>query len=73
MTKQMILMISAIVLTPFLVFVVITWMPTPPSKWDGAVLLKVCRDGTAILRLQDGSVRTRWSGRLVEDWQTVCG
>jgi hypothetical protein len=33
-----------------------------PSKWDKAIALKICRDGTPILRLQDGSIWARRNG-----------
>jgi hypothetical protein len=46
-----------------------------PGKWDKAVALKICRDGTPILRLQDGSIWARRNGFTayrVEDWQNIC-
>lgn len=47
-----------------------------PSKWDGATAIKICRDGTPILRLTDGSVWARRSAVLayrVEDQEKICG
>jgi hypothetical protein len=46
-----------------------------PSKWDGAKVLKICRDGTPILELADGSIRARRSVVVsyeVKDWKIVC-
>jgi hypothetical protein len=46
-----------------------------PSKWDKAVALKICRDGTPILRLQDGSIWARRNGFIayrVENEEMVC-
>jgi hypothetical protein len=41
-----------------------------PDKFDNAVLLKICSDGTRVLRLTDGTV---WADDYrVEDWRTVC-
>ena len=48
----------------------------PDSKWDKAVVLRICRDGTPILRLANGELWARRSGFVsyrVEDMQTVCG
>lgn len=44
------------------------------DRWDKAVVIKICRDGTPILRLPDESVWARRGLRAyrVEDWQTVC-
>jgi hypothetical protein len=41
-----------------------------PDKFDNAVLLKICSDGTRVLRLTDGSVEA--DGYRVEDFRTVC-
>jgi hypothetical protein len=46
-----------------------------PSKWDKAIALKICRDGTPILRLQDGSIWARRNGFTayrVENEEKVC-
>jgi hypothetical protein len=46
-----------------------------PSKWDKAVALKIRRDGTPILRLQDGSIWARRNGFTayrVENEEKVC-
>jgi hypothetical protein len=46
-----------------------------PDKWDKAVALKICRDGTPILRLQDGSIWARRNGFTayrVENEDKVC-
>ena len=46
-----------------------------PDKWDKAVALKICRDGTPIVRLEDGSVWARRSGiraYRVENEDKVC-
>jgi hypothetical protein len=41
-----------------------------PDKFDNAVLLKICSDGTRVLPLTDG---TAWADDYrVEDWRTVC-
>lgn len=43
------------------------------EKWDGAVVVKICRDGTRIYRLQSGELVT---GGLVpgtvENAETIC-
>jgi hypothetical protein len=41
-------------------------------QWEGATILRVCRDGTHIFRLRDGTARNGWN-RLVENPDTVCG
>ena len=54
------------------VMVAILWAP---SRWDQAVLVKVCRDGTPILRLADGSFVARRTGFVsyrVEELERVC-
>ena len=46
-----------------------------PDKWDKAVALKICRDGTPIVRLPDGTVWARRSGiraYRVENEDKVC-
>jgi hypothetical protein len=41
-----------------------------PDKFENAVLLKICSDGTHVLRLTDGTV---WADDYrVEDWRVVC-
>ena len=43
------------------------------EQWRGAVLVKVCRDGTHIYRLSDGKHRTGGLGASwVENPETVC-
>jgi hypothetical protein len=47
-----------------------------PDRWEQATAIKICRDGTPILRLADGSIWARRSGfhaYRVEDAQTICG
>jgi hypothetical protein len=39
----------------------IWWLP---SKWDGATVLRICRDGTPIVQLANGSIWARRSGIL---------
>lgn len=41
------------------------------SKWDGAAVVHICRDGTEVYRLKSGELRTAW-GQLVEDVERVC-
>jgi hypothetical protein len=46
-----------------------------PSRWDNAVAVRICRDGTPILRLADGSLWARRSSALayrVEDQDRIC-
>lgn len=46
-----------------------------PSKWDNATAIKICRDGTVILRLTDGTTWARINGfrhYRVENVETVC-
>jgi len=38
------------------VFAVSMWIIGTPDKWNGAVALKICRDGTPILRRADGTI-----------------
>ena len=43
------------------------------KRWDGAVVVKICRDGTFIYRLKDGQYRiTGLASAVVEDPRTVC-
>ena len=43
------------------------------DRWDGAVLVRVCRDGTHIFRLNDGTHRTGGlSASPVENPEKVC-
>ena len=43
------------------------------EQWDGAVLVKVCRDGTYVYRLSDGEHRTGGlAAAYVDDPETVC-
>jgi hypothetical protein len=46
-----------------------------PSRWSDAVMVKICRDGTPILRRQNGEYWARRSGFTsyrVEDHEHVC-
>lgn len=46
-----------------------------PGKWDGATVLKICRDGTPILRQTDSTVWARQNSLhawRVQNEQTVC-
>jgi uncharacterized protein YjeT (DUF2065 family) len=46
-----------------------------PDRWTGAVAVKVCRDGSPILRDKDGRYWLRRNGLvayLVENPETVC-
>jgi hypothetical protein len=57
-----------------LVFILLS-TPAVPSKWDGAIAIRICRDGTPILRLADGSHYARCNGLTawrVEDPERVC-
>jgi hypothetical protein len=57
------------------VLVVSIWVIATPSKWDKSVALRICRDGTPILRLSDGSIWARQSSvraYRVEDEKSVC-
>jgi hypothetical protein len=46
------------------------------DKWDKSVVLKVCRDGTMIVRQDNGSVWAlrRWGRayRVESDWREIC-
>ncbi len=35
-----------------------------PDRWDRATVIKVCRDGTKIFRMDDGEYRVRAPGSL---------
>jgi hypothetical protein len=66
---------AAVVLVSVIIAVVLAITPMP-NRWSGAIALKICRDGTPILRLLDGSMWARRNGFTayrVEDMQTVCG
>ena len=41
------------------------------KKWDGAVIARICRDGTHIYRLKDGRLHTGGFGGWVESLE-VC-
>ena len=41
------------------------------KKWDGAVIVRICRDGTHIYRLKDGLLHTGGFGGVVESLE-VC-
>jgi hypothetical protein len=46
-----------------------------PDRWTGAVVVKVCRDGSPILRNRDGRYWLRRNGLVayqVENPETVC-
>jgi hypothetical protein len=46
-----------------------------PDKWDRATLLRVCRDGTLIVRLEDGKVvakRSFRAFRIEGNWEDIC-
>lgn len=44
------------------------------AKWGGAVLVRVCKDGTRVYRLRDGEHWTGGSGSsLVDNPATICG
>jgi len=46
-----------------------------PSKWDGAVAIRICCDGTPVLRRADGSVWARRDGFTsyrAEDPERIC-
>jgi hypothetical protein len=65
--------VTLIGVTAVIIFVIA--ITAQPSKWDGATLLKICRDGTPIVRLRDGTVwarRTQYFGYPVEDLNSVC-
>jgi hypothetical protein len=47
-----------------MVAVIVLWDNPIPSKWNGATVLRICRDGTPIVQLADGSVWARRSGVL---------
>ena len=56
----------------------VLWLVFPSdSKWTGAIAKKVCRDGSIVVELRDGSLWLRRSSVLayrVEDnaWQQIC-
>ena len=41
------------------------------ETWDGAVIVRICRDGSRVFRLRDG--RTVAGSYEVENVETVCG
>jgi hypothetical protein len=45
-----------------------------PDQWDRATVLRVCPDGTPVLRLQDNSIWMRRGYRAyrVDNLETVC-
>lgn len=46
-----------------------------PGRWDGAVVLKICRDGTPILRDREGEIWARRTGFVayrVIDPEKIC-
>jgi hypothetical protein len=47
-----------------------------PDKWDNATVLRICRDGTPIVQLPDGTVWARRGGftryRVKSDPAEVC-
>lgn len=44
-----------------------------PSVTDGAVIVKICIDGSRIFRLRDGRFMAGgWGGTLVDNPETVC-
>jgi len=46
-----------------------------PDKWDRAALLKICHDGTLIVRLEDGRVvakRSFRAFRIEGNWEDIC-
>lgn len=42
------------------------------KAWHGAMLVRICQDGTYIYRLKDGRFFTGGMGYRVEDPTTVC-
>ncbi len=42
------------------------------AKWDGAVVVRICRDGSYIYRLRNGEFWTAWPNQRVESPETVC-
>jgi hypothetical protein len=44
---------------------ILTMILMIPTKWDNATVLRICRDGTPIVQLSDGSVWALRSGLLV--------
>jgi hypothetical protein len=52
---------------------VLTFVPS--TQWDDAVVVRICHDGTPILKLRDGTIwarRTLAFGYRVEDAEKVC-
>jgi hypothetical protein len=47
-----------------------------PDKWDKGTVIKICSGGTAIMRMEDGSImalrRGAWRGLKVAAPDTVC-
>ena len=43
------------------------------AAWDNAVVVKICRDGTYIYRLNNGHYYTGGFPRRIENIDTVCG
>lgn len=65
----------------FVIFVLVVGVVTfmvmsVPDSYDRAVVIKICRDGSRIFRMQDGEFRTlrpgAFRGFKVENPETVC-
>ena len=63
------------VLTLAVVILASILMLASPNKWDHATVLRICRDGTPILQLEDGTVWARRNALTryrVKDPAMVC-
>lgn len=43
-----------------------------PGRWEGAVVVRICRDGSYIFRLRDGAYVDAYA-HPIEDPEKVCG
>ena len=70
MTRSLIVTYGIVIFALVAVIVLVV----QPDKWTRAVIVKICHDGTRILRLEDGSHWARYQARsfAVENPDTVC-
>ena len=55
-------------------FVAVVFVFTIPDRWDRATVVRICRDGTRVFRMEDGEYRVRYSARSFHAASAdVCG